>query len=165
MHKGLITYLRGNQKIALLAVVSLLATSLYVLRVLVVRDLGFMFLNWNLFLAWIPLLFIKWVWQQERVNHAPVWLLFSYLTIWLLFFPNAPYIITDLMHLRAVPDHMVWFDALMIFTFALAGFLTGLYSIRIVHRILASRWNGTFAWGVIGASMVMSGFRALRSLE
>lgn len=158
MYNSLITYLRGNHKVALLAIVSLLATALYILRILITRDLGFLFLNWNLFLAWVPLLFIKWVWQQEKASQSPIWLLFSYLTIWLLFFPNAPYIITDLMHLRAVPDHMVWFDALMIFTFALAGFLTGLYSIRIVHRILSHRWNSTFAWVVVGMSMFMSGF-------
>ena len=155
--KGL-RYLQNNQKLALLAFVSSLAIVLLSLRIVITKDSWFIFLNWNLFLAWVPLIFIKWVWEKEVVRKSPAWLLSGYLAIWLLFFPNAPYLITDLQHLRAVPDHMLWYDGLMIFTFALSGFLTGLYSIRIVHRIITNRWNQEFAWAIILPSMVLSGF-------
>ncbi|TLV01052.1 DUF1361 domain-containing protein [Dyadobacter luticola] len=150
-------YLQGNQKVALLAFVSVVAMTLLSVRILI-EDWGFIFLAWNLFLAWVPLLFIKWVWEKEAKQSLPFWQLAIFLTIWLLFFPNAPYIITDLKHLRAVPEHMIWYDALMIFTFSVAGFLTGLYSIRIVHRIIVRRWNEQLAWMVISVSMLASGF-------
>ncbi|NIJ51854.1 DUF1361 domain-containing protein [Dyadobacter arcticus] len=150
-------YLQSNQKVALLAFVSAAAMTLLSMRVLI-ENWGFIFLAWNLFLAWIPLIFIKWVWEQESRQKLPFWLLAIYLCVWLLFFPNAPYIITDLKHLRAVPEHMIWYDALMIFTFSVAGFLTGLYSIRIVHRLVAGRWNERLAWMVVTVSMFMSGF-------
>jgi uncharacterized membrane protein len=151
-------YLHNNKKVALLAFVSALSVTLLTLRILATRDFGFIFLVWNLFLAWVPLLFIKWVWEKERFRQLPFLLLSAYLTVWLLFFPNAPYIITDLKHLKAVPDHLLWYDALMIFTFALAGFLTGLYSIRIVHRIISYRWNQQLAWTLVAGSMLLSGF-------
>ncbi|MCE6992393.1 DUF1361 domain-containing protein [Dyadobacter sp. CY323] len=155
--EDLTRYLQNNQKVALLAFVSAAAMTLLSMRILI-EDWGFVFLAWNLFLAWIPLVFIKWVWEREVRKAAPFWLLAIYLTVWLLFFPNAPYIITDLKHLRGVPEHMIWYDALMIFTFSVAGFLTGLYSIRIVHRIITYRWNARLAWLVIMISMFASGF-------
>jgi uncharacterized membrane protein len=157
MLKNLVDYLEGNLKVALLAFVSAAAMALLSVRI-VLESWHFIFLVWNLFLAWIPLLFIKWVWEMEKRQPAPFGILMIYLSVWLLFFPNAPYIITDLKHLRSVPENMIWYDTLMIFTFSLAGFLTGLYSIRIVHRIIAHRWNDRLAWLAITASMVLSGF-------
>ena len=137
----LFTYLQKNQKVALLAVVSASAMGLLFFRILGTRHLDFFFMTWNLFLAWIPL-----------------FLLMIYFVIWLLFFPNAPYVITDIKHLRGVSENMIWYDTLMLFMFAASGFLTGLYSIRIVHRIITLRWNHKLAWFVIGGSMFLSGF-------
>jgi uncharacterized membrane protein len=157
MLRNLVNYLEGNLKVALLAFVSAAAMALLSVRI-VLQNWDFVFLTWNLFLAWIPLLFIKWVWEMEKRRSAPFGILMIYLAVWLLFFPNAPYIITDLKHLREVPENMLWYDALMIFTFSLAGFMTGLYSIRIVHRIITHRWNERLAWFAILNSMILSGF-------
>ena len=154
----LFRYLHSHHKLALLAFVSALAFTLLTLRMWATQNADFIFMTWNLFLAWVPLLFIKWVSVRENAKPAPALLLLIYLTIWLLFFPNAPYLITDLKHLKSVPDQLLWYDALMIFTFALSGFLTGLYSIRIVHRLLTNRYNQYFAWLSIAAAMFLSGF-------
>ncbi|KAA0989561.1 DUF1361 domain-containing protein [Dyadobacter aurulentus] len=150
-------YLQSNQKVALLAFVSSAAMTLLLIRILI-HDWGFIFLAWNLFLAWVPLIFIKGVWEMERRKKAPFWFLITCLFVWLLFFPNAPYIITDLKHLRGIDDNMIWYDSLMIFIFSVAGFLTGLYSVRIVHRIVTKRWNEQLAWAWILFAMVLSGF-------
>ncbi|TDE18495.1 DUF1361 domain-containing protein [Dyadobacter psychrotolerans] len=156
--KKLSTYLQSNQKIALLAVVSSSAMALLVFRFAGTQNLGFLFMVWNLFLAWVPLVFIKWVWEQEKARRTPFILLLIYLVIWLLFFPNAPYVVTDIKHLRGVSENMIWYDTLMLFLFAASGFLTGLYSIRIVHRIISRRRNQLLAWLAIGGSMILSGF-------
>lgn len=152
------SYLQGNQKLALVAFVSASAVSLLVFRIVLGHSWDFIFLVWNLFLAWVPLLFAKLVWEHEIIRPIPSWLLPAYFLMWLLFFPNAPYIITDLKHLRTVPDEMVWYDAVMIFSFATAGILAGLYSARIIHRIAARRWKSHTAWFIITGSMVLSGF-------
>ena len=154
----LLKYLRSNHKIALLAFLSFSACALLFFRMLVERSFGFDFLVWNLFLAWVPLLFIKWISEiDKRKSLHPLTLLFS-LIIWLLFFPNAPYIITDLKHLSGIPENKIWYDAMMIFTFAVAGLLPGLYSIRIVYRILSTRFHALICWCLIAASMFLSGF-------
>lgn len=68
-------------------------------------------LNWNLFLAWIPLIFALAAWLLiQRRTWMPVILLL--LAGWLLFLPNAAYIITDLIHLRARNGAPLWYDAL-----------------------------------------------------
>lgn len=154
----LLNYFRNNQKIALVAFISLISIVLLAVRILATQHLGFIFLTWNLFLAWVPLLFMKWVWEKETVTPSPLWLLTLYFIVWLLFFPNAPYIITDLKHLRGVPEEMLWFDSLLIFMFAVSGFLAGLYSVRIMHRIAVKRWNAQAAWTIVSLSMILSGF-------
>jgi len=154
----LTAYLQNNQKMALLAFVSASAMSLLAFRMVLGHNWDFLFLAWNLFLAWTPLFFAKLVWEREMIRPTQNWLLSICFFAWLLFFPNAPYIITDLKHLRTVPADMVWYDSIMIFTFAVSGFLAGLYSIRIVYRIASIRWNQHTTWLIIASSMVMSGF-------
>lgn len=156
--RNLTSYLQSNQKIALLAFVSCSAMALLTFRILATQNLAFIFLTWNLFLAWLPLFFAKWVWEKELERPISAFLLMTFFLIWLLFFPNAPYMITDLKHLRSVPEDMLWYDALMIFTFAVAGFLTGLYSIRLVHRLVTRRFNQPLAWITVAGSMFLSGF-------
>jgi uncharacterized membrane protein len=61
---------------------------------------------------------------------------------WLLFFPNAPYIITDLKHLshaRGVPP---WYDATLVFVAALLGLYMGLLSLRRVELQWRRRYTG-----------------------
>lgn len=151
-------YLQSNAKIALLALVSAVSVALLFFRIVGTWNLGFLFMVWNLFLAWVPLFYIKWVWERERRAPSSSFVLFFHLSVWLLFFPNAPYMITDLLHLTQTPAYMVWYDAMMLFAFALAGILTGLYSIRIVHRILKNRWNESTAWISISFAIFLSGF-------
>src|SRR6478735_8110180 len=59
----------------------------------------FYFLIWNLFLAVVPIFFahqVKTSNQKRGALHGYTLLSFF---LWLMFFPNAPYIITDLIHI------------------------------------------------------------------
>src|SRR5690606_20092531 len=77
---------------------------------------------------------------------------------WLLFFPNAPYIITDLIHLNTRFNPSVWSDTLLLFTCALAGLAAGLYSLHIIHKVLDSFFKSFTSWIIVGTSLVLSGF-------
>jgi uncharacterized membrane protein len=68
---------------------------------------------------------------------------------WLLFLPNAPYILTDFIHLGTVGGAPLWFDATLIGTFASAGLALGLGSLLVVHQSRARA-------GVVGVAVTLS---------
>ena len=114
----------------------------------------FVFLMWNLFLALFPLgvmlvlrdLRSSGVLGRGGLLRTTSW---TMLALWLLFMPNAPYIITDLLHLRVTESQLIWFDSLTIFLGALTGLLAGLYSTLLAHRTLQRLTGGLPAWGLI----------------
>ncbi|MBB3838886.1 MULTISPECIES: DUF1361 domain-containing protein [Runella] len=142
----------------LLAAVSLISIILLCGRVTFTENFGGIFLTWNLFLAWVPfgIACIVEDLAQHRFIHQRGVLLGA--AAWLLFFPNAPYLITDLIHLRASPDHLIWYDALMSFSFALAGLLTGFYSVLKIHALLEDYYSRITSWLLIGGSLVVASY-------
>lgn len=92
------------------------------------------FLLWNLFLAVIPLLCtqLALMWGQGRWHKR----LLPLLLMWLLFFPNAPYVVTDLMHLGTLEQMPRWYDPLMVFVCALSALWAGFLSLRDVEFLL-----------------------------
>lgn len=142
--------------IRLLALSSL--SCLWCLVLLIVRrewsgQSGFTFMLWNLFLAGIPLGFSL---LLQKVRHGLLAL--PLLGGWLLFFPNAPYVLTDLIHLRARADMPLWFDLMLLLSFGLAGLWLGFQSLRIVHHWLAARTSAALAWAFVLGSLMLSGF-------
>lgn len=141
---------------AALILSSALSVGLYLVRVAQSNSLTFFFLNWNLFLAWIPLLAVAMaLWLQgdasrPRLRVAP------WLAVWLLFFPNAPYIMTDLMHVAQRDGAPLWFDALLIGTYAWNGLIVGFVSLWIVQAMVA-RWGGAVAGWVAAAAAIWLG--------
>jgi uncharacterized membrane protein len=125
---------RLNETVLLFAF-STLCLVLSVIRVFASATPTFLFLNWNLFLAFIPwalssLLMIYPKLQEKKL--AVIMLLGT----WLLFFPNAPYILTDLFHLKHVVSMPMWFDLLLILSFAWVGLLFGFMSLWDIEKIL-----------------------------
>jgi uncharacterized membrane protein len=52
---------------------------------------------WNLFLAFIPLILSYWLFLVQ--NNKPFLLWWLTLIIFIAFLPNAPYLLTDIIHL------------------------------------------------------------------
>ncbi len=77
---------------------------------------------------------------------------------WLLFFPNAPYIVTDVIHLRESPDSPLWFDALILMSMGIAGLVVGFVSLRMVQLIISASFNWALGWVVSLSVLVLSGF-------
>ena len=122
------------------------------------HNFTYFFLAWNLFLAWVPLLFAK-IWTRRlQIKPLKAWKSFGMFALWLLFFPNSPYIITDLVHLNNRYNPSVWSDTLLLFSCAFAGLIVGLYSLQIVHKILNSYFNKIWSIAIITISLVLSGF-------
>lgn len=124
------------------------------------------FLLWNLFLAFLPLCAALYA-QKKSVQS---WRLVLVSAIWLAFFPNAPYLITDIYHLvhfRGVP---LWYDALLLFTAAFTGLAMGFISLQIMELQWRQVWRQKFfknssvrgRWryrlAAVGAVFLLSGF-------
>jgi uncharacterized membrane protein len=118
-------------------VLGLFAASLFCIALVLVRnvhagDVNFRNLIWNLFLAWIPFVLAIFVYDRWRRRRRGV-LLLVLGVLWLLFFPNAPYIATDFVHLEHDPGAPYWYDAVMIAAFAWMGVLLGFASLYLMQ--------------------------------
>ncbi len=111
---------------------------LYVFRVWYTESLLFLFIPWNLFLAWLPLLFSSMI-KDERFSFKNV----MFFSLWLLFFPNSPYLITDLFHLEQREGVPLYYDLVLLFMAAWNGLLMGLYSLRNIEQLLLKRFSVT----------------------
>ena len=101
----------------------------------VVWNYTFIFLLWNLFLAALPFWFAFAAEKLQRDKRSPVWV-GGLLLCWLAFFPNAPYIVTDLIHLKHRPPVPFWYDLATLFSGALTGLMLGLFSLYEADRAL-----------------------------
>jgi uncharacterized membrane protein len=142
-----------------LAIVALLAASALCVATVELRthetgDAYYRFLVWNLILAWVPLVLAMGAYgrARRRVDLTVAVLLVP----WLLFFPNAPYLLTDFIHLGEGPAPL-WYDALMLSAFAWTGLLLGFGSLYLVQMILRRAFGTVVAWlGVVVALSLAS---------
>ena len=107
--------------------------TLSVLRVVATGSPMFLFLNWNLVLAIIPLLLTRYLKYKETTITRSHFILV--LSAWLLFFPNSPYILTDLFHLKKASGMPLWFDLILILSYAWAALWLGFKSLHDVEKI------------------------------
>ena len=118
----------------------------------------FVMLTWNLFLAFFPLGVVLVLRDLRTAGFLSRWLMVAGLAMWLAFLPNAPYIITDLFHIKNVDAPLLWFDTITLFLFAQTGLLAGLYSTLVVHRMLRPVTGTWPTWVLMLGSQVLSGF-------
>lgn len=107
----------------------LFCVALVIVRIIKTEQLSYVFLTWNLFLAFIPYLLIK---RFKSDQNILIQLLIIGSTI--LFLPNAPYILTDLFHLRERIAAPMWFDLILILSFAFIGMI---FFILTVNHLLS----------------------------
>lgn len=110
----------------------------------------FTFLFWNLFLAWVP-------WFFSTAMQRSRWSFWPLATVWLAFFPNAPYLLTDLVHLKPRDGAPLMFDVLLFCAFALAGCALGWDSLLAVHHELRRRWGAARAAFAVTTCVILTG--------
>jgi uncharacterized membrane protein len=108
----------------------------------------FQFLVWNLFLAWIPLVLAALIYRiAARRGDLARLIVVPVALVWLLFFPNAPYIVTDFVHLGQFQDKVPsWFDVMLIAWYAWTGLLLGVVSLRLMQEIVARAMGSRAGW-------------------
>jgi uncharacterized membrane protein len=119
-------------------------------------SIDFRFLVWNLVLAWIPLLLSLGVYDAYRRGRSLLWVA-PMIVLWLLFLPNAPYIVTDFVHLSASSRAPLWFDGVELSAFAWTGMLLGFVSLYLIHAVLRDRYGAPFGWSAVLVVLALSG--------
>jgi uncharacterized membrane protein len=137
---------------------SAVSVVLVVARVIWTESFHGAFLVWNLFLAWLPLIFALLACEQYRNGMKPGWRFLGFAGAWLLFFPNAPYIFTDLIHLFTGFYRYFWVDMVLILTCALTGLVLGFMSLYLMQSVVRRMFGRLASWVFIALVAGLSGF-------
>lgn len=147
--------------VAALTFASAVTCGMVVLRILGTGNYRYGFLIWNLFLAWLPLLFASLARERFRTIEKSARLGWPFLSLsgaWLLFFPNAPYICTDLVHLANRSFPSFWIDLSVILSCAFIGLLLGFLSLYLMHDIVRQRYGQFTGWLFVASAAGLSSF-------
>jgi len=158
---------------ALLGAAALGCVMLLVVRVLVSGRSSYAFLAWNLVLAIVPFVFAgagAFLAARAPKPRARKIVSVAAALLWLAFYPNAPYIFTDFIHvfnrtfLRATPSEwiglnaLIWYDIIMNSAFAFSGHFMGLASMWLIQGCVGRVWGKTAARVLVAVAILLSGF-------
>ncbi|MDR1639388.1 MAG: DUF1361 domain-containing protein [Clostridiales bacterium] len=139
-----------------LSLMSLFCLALFVARAVWTGKPQYAFLNWNLFLAAIP-------WGAttaakllpKKASYAAMVILFP---VWLIFFPNSPYILTDLYHIGMYPGIPNWLDLIHILCYAWTALLFGFFSLMDLEEFLGGFMGRFLPKACSAAFLFLAGF-------
>lgn len=144
-------------------VVSLLGATVACNLILLARSVIFsspyyFFLNWNLFLAWVPFLTAIVANHMAFGRKPKIFGFWGIVFVWGIFFPNALYLVTDLLHLGGRDEIRFLFDAITVFSYACTGMIIGLASLELMQGIV-KKYHGSYAgWVFALASLTLGSF-------
>jgi uncharacterized membrane protein len=138
---------------------ALVAASLWCVLLLVVRKheygaTGYPYLAWNLVLAWLPLLLAALLVVTYARGRSAIELL-AVGAAWLVFLPNAPYMLTDFIHLGT--QHRL-FDTVVIASFALTALALGFVSLVLVQLVVTRAAGAAVGWLTAIGSLFAASF-------
>ncbi len=139
-----------------LVLVSGLCLGMLALRDLHTGDRFYDGLAWNLLLAWVPFVLALVLYDAYRRGRS-TGLVVGLGALWLLFLPNAPYLLTDFVHLGGTDAAPLWFDGALIAAFAFAGLALGLGSLCLVHAVVARLAGVVAGWAFALAVLALCG--------
>jgi uncharacterized membrane protein len=148
---------RRGLALASLALASALCVGALLARWVYGEPGAYRFLGWNLFLAWIPLAAALAVYDGTR-RGTKLSRLLPLAALWLLFLPNAPYLLTDFVHLGSRHDAPLWFDIALFGSFAWTGMFLGFLSIFVMQAVVRRAYGWIWSWVLVGGSLAASSF-------
>lgn len=129
--------------------------------------IGNLFFVWNVFLAFLPLLFARMLGRYMTHETKKTGVIALLAVLWLLFFPNAPYMVTDLIYFGDTAyfgaagyttSVLAWAKLVYIGFGVLFGGLMGLGSMYVMHRIILTHKGKKAACAAIIVTSLLSGF-------
>ena len=136
---------------------SALSVAFVFVRVTRTMHLHYVFLLWNLLLAWMPYVLARIIAFRARKG-AGLPELSMLGIVFLGFLPNAPYLVTDLMHLHRQSSVPYWYDALMLASFGWAGLVLGVASLQITASVLRARTSKMVSVAYVLSASILVAF-------
>lgn len=144
--------------VAALIFASLVCLGMVSMRILSATHIRYQFLIWNLFLAWLPLVFALLASHSFHTGSPKTWRFAGFAIAWLLFFPNSPYIFTDLIHLTSGLRSYFWVDLIVILSCAFTGLFAGFLSLFLMQGLVQRKAGVAAGWVFIAGVASLSGF-------
>lgn len=120
------------------------------------RHLG---LIWNLFLAWIPFILAYFAHAVSWKRVTLYLIIPSIAFLWLIFFPNAPYMLTDLQDLaRRAGGAPLWYDVIIVVWCSWTGTLLGVISLYLMQDIIVRSFGRAAGWIFVFVISALSSF-------
>jgi uncharacterized membrane protein len=146
-----------SRRLRVLALLVSWCAVLLILRALRAGSPAFGFLVWNLFLAGLPALAAL-GFARAAARHAHALVCAGWFALWLALLPNAPYLLTDFVHLAPRGGAPLWYDIALMLSFAGTGLLFGYASIADVQAVLTRRFGARTGWTVALGALALCGF-------
>ncbi len=150
-------FLRNKYKLALYAMLGIATIICFILvKVRMTENYEdqynyyYSFLLRNLTLAWTPFL-IALITYHLKLTHKILQIILPFICmIWLIFFPNAPYLLTDFQHLRLYSDNpQIWFDVNLLVWFVFTALFLGLISLYLMHQMVEREFGYLTGWAFV----------------
>ncbi len=148
---------RNYAKTSYLILGTLLAILLLVIRIKLTHSFFLLFMGWNLILAFIPLGIALFVYKYPTLM-ANAFYRWSFAFTWLLFFPNAPYVLTDFIHLQLSSPSLLLLDLVLLLVYALLALTMGLYSLQLMQYFYCLFYSAKTVRILLFLSCFLSGY-------
>ncbi|MDQ5971982.1 MAG: hypothetical protein QG553_141 [Patescibacteria group bacterium] len=155
---GATTRTSRDQLLLTLMASSAVSLGFLLVRILATQTWTYWFLAWNLALAWLPLAFAWWLLARLGKTRWHHWTNLLLTVLWLAFLPNAFYIASDMIHLRATGDISLLYDVTMFISFMFNGFILGYVSLYGIHARLRQTLGRNVAHFLAGLVLLLCSF-------
>lgn len=118
----------------------------------------FAYLIWNLFLAWLPLVFAWWLVAILKRKLWSSWEALGVSALWLTFLPNSFYMVSDFIHLSEVGQRDLLYDVVMLTSFISVAIVLGICSLYLVHREVMKRFSVRTSSVWLAVTMLLCSF-------
>ena len=142
--------------LVLLAVSITFSLLLVYARIQYTHSIAYLFFAWNLILAIIPFAISAVMVTWKGLRNSVVLFIPLFLT-WLVFLPNAPYMLTDLFHLKIRMNVPLWYDLILMLSFALNGLVICFVSLMDMQEIIREKFGKFISWSMAFLVLLLSG--------
>ncbi len=136
----------------------ILAVALNILRVILWGKVSFVFILWNIFLAFVPFIISSLLLSFSKKEKFNKFVFFAGVLLWIIFIPNAMYIITDFIHLGTIRTIPIIYDVLLLFSSASIGLILGFNSLFHIEQIIKMKFSNKMASLIMGILILLISF-------